>query len=329
MIDIAAHSNEDSYNGSITWRMTKDGLEADGRIDRTRGTPATVSKIWDTYRSFIIEAAKKYDVPVELIVATIATESNGNASALRKEPGYRSDSETPHRISPGLMQTLISTASGTMKKKLSREDLLNPRTSIMAGTSYINDQRRLTALTPPKVAAAYNAGSVYKQDGHSNRWKMRQYPIGTGKHVDRFIQFFNDIWAVFKLNGGPDSAPSFYASFNGQAPVDRKVVEKKLEKDSRIVKNAKESSFWSKLQAWFTGIFGTGAVAGTVIERVTTTTDTTKGLFEKLGIDQGLVFGLILAVVAGVSILIYIRQQKVIDARVEDEISGKTDSTEY
>lgn len=329
MIDVKAYKQKDSFNGSIEWWMTKDGLMADGVIERTRGTPATTRRIWHTWKSFIIEAAKKYDVPVELIVATIATESGGKPSALRKEPGYTSDSATPHRISPGLMQTLISTASTTLGRKVTREELFDPRTSILAGTSYINDQRRKTGLTPPKVAAAYNSGSVYQQNGSKNRWKMRQYPIGTGEHVDRFVQWFNDIWAVFKLEGIPEGVPSFYAAFNGASGIDRSEVEEKMKDNSRVVKNARKSSFLSKLQAWFSAIFGGGAVAGTVVDRVVTTTDTTKSVFERLGIDEGLVLAIALFGVAVGSILIYLNQRKVIDARVEDEISGKTDSTEY
>jgi len=329
MIDVNAHMQEDQYKDSVTWKMTREGLEVEGRVERTRGKPGTVRKIWRQNRSNIIAAAMKYGVPVELIIATIATESGGNPSALRKEPGYKSDSETPHRISPGIMQTLISTAAGALGRKVTRVELFDPRVSIMAGTAYISQQKRKTGLTPPKVAAAYNAGSVYHQKSPGNRWKMRQYPIGTGHHVDRFVQWFNDCFAMFALDGGENPDISFYSAFNGVKPKDKKAVEKKLEKDSRIVKGAKTTTFWTKVQGWLGGIFGAGAVSGTVIDRVTTTTDTTKGLFQNLGIDSELVLSLALIAVVGISIYIYIQQRKVINARVEDDISGKTDPTEY
>ena len=329
MIDVNAHAQTDRYKDSVSWRMTEKGLLVRGRLERTRGRPATIKRIWDRYKMHIVSAAREYDVPVELILATIATESEGNPNALRKEPGYRSDSSTPHRISAGLMQTLISTASSSLGQKVTRAELYDPRISIRAGTSYISKQRRKTGLTPPKVAAAYNAGSVYHQKGAGNRWKMRQYPIGTGEHVDRFVKWFNDAFALFAIEGYDSRAPSFYAAFNGANPANRKEVEKRLEKDSRIVKGAKKTSFWTKLQGWFAGIFGGGAVAGPIVDRVTETTWTTQSFFDTLGIDSETVLSIALIAVVGISIYIYIQQRKVINARVEDDISGKTDPTEY
>jgi hypothetical protein len=41
------------------------------------------------------------------------------------------------------------------------------------------------------VACAYNAGGVYAQTGGANHWRMRQHPIGTPNHADRFVVFFN------------------------------------------------------------------------------------------------------------------------------------------
>lgn len=136
----------------------------------------------------------------------MATESGGRPTALRKEPRYISDDETPHQISPGLMQTLISTARETLKDDtLDREWLFVPRNSIKAGTSYINQQKSKTDLDPPKVACAYNAGGVYDNNGSDNRWKMRQYPIGTGEHCTRFVKWFNDAVFVLKSHSTPPS----------------------------------------------------------------------------------------------------------------------------
>ena len=52
------------------------------------------------------------------------------------------------------------------------------------------------------VACAYNAGGVYRNDGPSNRWRMRQFPLGTGHHADRFVAWFNDAFRVFEADGG-------------------------------------------------------------------------------------------------------------------------------
>jgi hypothetical protein len=46
-------------------------------------------------------------------------------------------------------------------------------------------------MDPILTACAYNAGGIYRQNGPNNRWKLRQYPIGTGHHADRFAACFN------------------------------------------------------------------------------------------------------------------------------------------
>lgn len=185
-----------NIHGSIDWCVTPEGVHTPEGIERTKGEPATVRRIWKTYQKDISDAAYLLGVPVEIIVACIATESGGKKHSLRKEPGYVSDEETPHRISAGLMQTLLSTATDTMGVKISRQELFQPRVSILSGTMYIRKQSKYTNLDPPLVFAAYNAGGVYEQTSKKNRWKTRQYPIGTSHHVDRAIKWLNDIVSV-------------------------------------------------------------------------------------------------------------------------------------
>ena len=185
------------FKDSVRWRLTPDGVEIEGSgVERTRGAPATVTRVWNDFGDAINRTARARRVPCALIVATICTESGGRADAVRIEPGYTSDEATPHRVSPGLMQTLISTAREAMQMSFGRDWLLIPGNSIEAGTAYIAQQGRLTGFDPPLVAAAYNAGRLAHQAGAQNRWKLRQFPIGTGKHCDRFVRFFNDAVAV-------------------------------------------------------------------------------------------------------------------------------------
>ncbi len=188
-----------AFSDGIRWRLTKDGVETEHiGIERTAGPPKNVTKIWENYYSEINKWAKHFDVPCVLIIATIATESGGEANARREEPGFISDEKTPHRVSVGLMQTLISTARATLNNKnIDAAWLRIPSNSIQAGTSYIVEQYPVTKLDPPKAACAYNAGGVYENNNPNNRWRMRQYPIGTSEHCDRFIKWFND--AVFVL----------------------------------------------------------------------------------------------------------------------------------
>jgi transglycosylase-like protein with SLT domain len=185
------------FRDSVRWRVTPKGVEVNGKVERTPGDPVTVTHVWELYHAGINAAATKYGVPVPLIIATICTESSGRADALRLEPGFVSDAATPNLVSPGLMQTLISTARSAMgNANINRAWLLKPANSIMAGTAYIKGQAGTTKLDPPLVGAAYNAGSVYYNGSAQNRWKLRQYPIGKSDHLDRFIPWFNDACAM-------------------------------------------------------------------------------------------------------------------------------------
>ncbi len=189
-----------AFPDGIKWRLVENGVEIkDSGIERTSGKPATVTKIWESRNKEINKWTKKFSVPCELIIATIATESGNNEKARREEPGFISDEKTPHRVSVGLMQALLSTAASVLgKEKVTAKWLENPSNSIQAGVAYISQQGKKTNLDPPKVACAYNAGGIYHNQGEKNRWKMRQYPLGTSHHCDRFIKWYND--AVFMIN---------------------------------------------------------------------------------------------------------------------------------
>jgi hypothetical protein len=187
------------FEDSVRWKLCPAGVEIDGTgLERTRGAPRTATRVWEAYSDAINRTARARRVPCALIIATICTESGGRADAVREEPGFVSDEKTPDKVSPGLMQTLISTAREAMQATVDRKWLFVPANSIEAGTAYIAKQAKLTGLDPPLVAAAYNAGRLAYNGGKENRWKLRQYPIGTGAHCDRFVQFFNDAVAVLK-----------------------------------------------------------------------------------------------------------------------------------
>jgi hypothetical protein len=207
-----------TFEDSIRWRLAPDGVEVDGSgVERTKGAPNTVTRVWEAYAADINRTARARRVPCELIIATVCTESGGKADAVRLEPGYKSDEATPNKVSPGLTQTLISTASEVMGRKVDRQWLLYPCNAIEAGAIYIARQSKQTGFDPPLVAAAYNAGALKHQDGKNNRWKLRQFPIGASAHCDRFVQFFNDAVYVLKRH---KTAPalSFAEFLRGDAP---------------------------------------------------------------------------------------------------------------
>src|SRR6476620_10106479 len=150
------------FEDSGRWRVTPRGIAVEGKgVERTPGDPVTVTHVWSLYHDQINAAATRFNVPAQLIVATICTESSGRADAIRLEPRFVSDAATPNQVSPGLMQTLISTARSAMKNpNIDRKWLFVPGNSIMAGTAYIASQAGSTSLDPVLVAAAYNAGSL-------------------------------------------------------------------------------------------------------------------------------------------------------------------------
>lgn len=202
---------------SVKWRLAEDGVRIENAPpETTGGRPQTVERVWRTYGPSFVRWCKAYDVPVELAIATACTETSGDHTKTREEPGYVSDEQTPHKVSPGLMQTLISTARGALAgevpaEQIDRAWLLSADNSIRAGVKYIAQQGRKTQFDPPKVACAYNAGDVYENQSPDNRWKMRQYPIGSGEHADRFVRWFNDCFRYFAtLDRSEDLGPSFF-----------------------------------------------------------------------------------------------------------------------
>lgn len=219
-----------TFEGGVRWKLCPGGIDVEGTgVERSTGEPTTARKVWDANNSWVNEFARDYRVPVELIVATICTESSGNAKAVREEPGFVSDEQTPNKVSPGLMQTLISTAreclkkSGALKEEeletVTRTWLQQPRNSIHAGTSVILAQEGKTHYDPVLVACAYNSGGVYENRGAGNRWKLKQYPIGEGEHADRFVKWFNDFWAVAAAHEVQPSY-SLRAYFQSEETVD-------------------------------------------------------------------------------------------------------------
>src|SRR5581483_2223376 len=102
-------------DGAYKWRIDRTGLRINDAPARgSGGPPVTVRAIWEQFGTAIANWSTRLSVPAELIIATILTESSGKANAIRFEPRYISDEATPNQVSPGLMQTLISTARSVL-----------------------------------------------------------------------------------------------------------------------------------------------------------------------------------------------------------------------
>lgn len=194
------------FPDGVSWALTTDGIAVDGALAQgTPGEPKTVARIWSRYGDLCAASAKRYGVPVELIVATIAAESGGDPNARRAEPRINDESV-------GLMQTLVGTARQALgNRTLDGDDLLRPEISIEAGTAYIAQQRGLSHFDPPLVAAAYNAGSLRRDASPGNRWKLLCYPTGTGRHIENWVAFFGDCMRLSAKDGwdAADNVPGF------------------------------------------------------------------------------------------------------------------------
>lgn len=193
------------FPDSVQWRVTPDGVEVYGQglITYSDAALKRAKTFMNRYGDSFLYAAVQYHVPVEILVACALTEADIKEpeTCFRKEPGYISDEKTPHRISVGLCQMLISTARQTMRcKDIDRPWLYNPDNSILACASYMRDLNFnwQTGYDPIYSACAYNAGGLYEQKGRNNRWKLRQYPIGTGRHADRFAEYFGAVMQLTK-----------------------------------------------------------------------------------------------------------------------------------
>jgi putative peptidoglycan binding protein/transglycosylase-like protein with SLT domain len=202
------------YQDGCKWQLGPEGIVI---VGAEKPAPSSeremVQRCRRDFEQAIATATMKFPVPAELIIACMCTESGGKPTARRLEPGCDTTNpeRTPSRVSFGLMQTLLSTAREVLKDpNLRLDDLLLPEVSIRAGAGYMWRQGRQTKFDVPLVAAAYNAGGVYYNGSPNNRWRVRQYPLNTSHHVDRFVRFFNA--ALADAKGTPYGAiPNFAA----------------------------------------------------------------------------------------------------------------------
>ncbi len=217
---LAAPHGAPVGNASRRWSLTPAGVLVLGEAAprRSPGPPRSVAACWDRHAAAFQAAAQRFGVPLELLLATACTESGGRAEAVREEPGYVSDAATPGKVSPGLMQTLISTARASLHDPgLDRARLLDPATSIAAGAALIRQQAvagaRPTGFDPVLVGVAYNAGSLRP---------MADCPWGVAQtrrdanhwHADAFCGFLGDALAVL-AGDPPDAATPCFAALLG------------------------------------------------------------------------------------------------------------------
>lgn len=204
-----------------SWRVNETGihLESSGGPLRTPGQPITVLRALEVHGKAIADAAVEFDVPPEIILMTIATETalyRKYDFSGQKTFRWETHSKLSHTgdvnldgtlgdYSAGPMQVMSSTARWVnevknlgftnAKLKAYQNKPASPPASlglyesginIRIGTAYIDMQRNKTGLNPILVAAAFNAGGLYASGGNS--WGLKV----TGDHLDRAARWLGD-----------------------------------------------------------------------------------------------------------------------------------------
>lgn len=217
------------YQGGWGWQTLDDGrirlehgLDAAGEFAyyceldeehclRTRGAPLTMQKLYEQHGAHLRTESTRFHVPFSWIAGMIAIEAHRFADrsfdplSLRDEDdwNFQHYQERPHRVSAGLMQTLLSTAREMAERhqitlslegkvvELDLGDLCRPELSITLGTAYMHHHMEQGVLDPIKLVAAYNAGGVYPSTRHP--WKLRVFDA---TRIPKFVAFHNDMIAV-------------------------------------------------------------------------------------------------------------------------------------
>jgi hypothetical protein len=181
---------------------------------------AAVARCMARYGAGIRRQADRYRVSRASVVATALTESNCT------NPTGSSDglSSGPMQVTGSTCAALTGLGSFTCKQRMHQ----NPEFSFDVGARYMGSayQRRQHASDPPKIAAAYNTGSIRRSG--ANRWHM----LVTGNHIDRFV-----------------GANNAYARWAGLSATDRETLEREVLAEPESVFNGENVPSFDALPA--------------------------------------------------------------------------------
>jgi peptidoglycan L-alanyl-D-glutamate endopeptidase CwlK len=223
-VEVGSGDWHSMYDGK-DWRFDGNGVylrAAPTTPVRTPGAPTTCQTILDLYGRDIHKASVDHGVPPELIVMTIATETAfakrwnfTGPNTFRWEAHVEVRDVNPHTFgdySPGPMQALGTTARDVIRRlglaypdpfaivpyyptepdpRPAQHPLYAGGPNIDIGTAEIRTRVPRTGLDPILVAAAYNAGGLYRST--QNDWHLRSH----GDHLDRAAAWFGDACFIF------------------------------------------------------------------------------------------------------------------------------------
>ncbi|MBF0584063.1 MAG: hypothetical protein HQL80_07490 [Magnetococcales bacterium] len=212
------------------WRYDRHGVYLrDGRggerLLRSVGEPVTCQAVWQRFGSTMLAVAGQFELAPELLVMTVATESAAarrhgftGPATFRWEPHVWVRDVTPSfqgDYSAGPLQTLATTARWVIQAQRLPLDgfqvapvihsppvsaplehpLYRPEISLMVGAAVIKQRWEQTGADPVLVAAAFNAGGIYRSTG--NPWHLASH----GDHLDRAAAWYGDACAVLQAAG--------------------------------------------------------------------------------------------------------------------------------
>lgn len=163
------------------WRTEEDGTvivtEPPAVIDvvlRLEGAQeSAIARVEDNWGDMCREAIAGKGIPDGWLQAMIYRESGGNPMAFRREPnGW---------TGVGLLQI----THPSLKKGAPDSEVFYPRANLEIGAVHIAGLIKRYGADFPRIAAAFNAGSV--RDSDANPWGM----VSTGNHVTAEVSALN------------------------------------------------------------------------------------------------------------------------------------------
>ena len=163
--------------GGIAWEVS--GQRVILHHGTPRGSVSAVARCMRRFGRSIRRHADAHRVSRGSVVATALTESSCT------NPSGSSDglSSGPMQVTGSTCAALTGLSSSTCKRRMHA----NPDFSFAVGVRYMASRFQVHQHhhDPPKIAAAYNAGSL--RPSSSNRWHL----VSTGNHIDRFVAAYN------------------------------------------------------------------------------------------------------------------------------------------
>jgi hypothetical protein len=187
--------------GGIEWRVQDQTIIL--RSSTPTGSTAGIVACMNRFGASIRRWADRYNVSRAAVVATAITESNCT------NPSGSSDglSSGPMQVTGSTCAGITGLSSSVCKARMHSD----PDFSFEVGVRYIASsyQRNQHQNDGPKLAAAYNAGSL--RSTTANRWHM----VSTGNHIDRFVEAYNAYRAWERSSGALTFAPET-VTFEGE-----------------------------------------------------------------------------------------------------------------